>query len=635
MGLENMKNQSFPHFGMDEWESQAVDSLKGKAIETFQATTYENIKLKPLYTQEDVRNVSQFPGGTDYRRGADPLGYFGHNWKVAQRLSYRTAEELKEKLVQALSHGQNALSFELSDEFFSQDHFMADLLTEVFKKYPFAMDANEYQKKFLTSLEIVAKTAEDRAKVTGYIGSDPLSSFAVQGSIPTNPDAFFTQWSETVRQANEKFPGLRTILINTAPYHNGGANAIQELGIALASGVYYIQLLLDKGMELEEAFAKVIFNFSIGTNFFIEIAKLRAARIVWNKIGEVYGVDEKSRGMQIAAETSRMTQTVFDPYVNILRSGNEAFAAVLGGIQYLHVRSFDDIIGSNSFSDRIARNTQLILQQEAHLQQVIDPAGGSWYVEALTQELAEQAWAFFQEIETSGGMIAALKSNWIQEKIAAVHEKRQHDIFTRNKMIVGTNMFVNLKANETISEEKGAELPQSGNDQYERMSIPSIPQTRLSEPYESLRKRSAALKQKAGVEPEVALICLGSLKQYKPRLDFVKGFLAAGGINVVASDSVLSPEMAKEFLEAQSCKHVCICGSNDLYPTLGFEIVKLIKGEFLDWTTYLAGLPEKQEQSKWKEAGLKQFFYAGSNCYEALSAILSEMEVSIREQAQA
>ncbi len=435
-----------------------------------------------------------------------------------------------------------------------------------------------------------------------------------------------------MKKANKKLPNLRTVLVNSTPYHNGGANAVQELGIAAAAGVFYLESL--SGLDVEQVLNKLVFNFSIGSNYFMEIAKLRAARIIWNKIAEAYGAKEPSRGMQIAAETSLFSKTVYDPYVNLLREGNEAFAAVVGGIQYLHVNSFDKITGSSPFSERIARNMQLILQEEAQLKKVIDPAGGSWYVEQLTNELAQKAWAFFQEIEENGGILAVLKTNWLQNKISAVYEKRKHDIFTRKQSIIGTNVYANL--DETVSKNKNIQTTTcTATSQKEGVSIQGIPQLRLSQPFEGLRKRAEELNEKSGVQPLVGLICLGTLKQHKARLDFVRGFLSAGGVTVHTSEPVHTVEEALVFVTKSTTKHFCICGTNEQYDVLGIEVLQSIKAKFADRTIYLAGLPDKEDQMKWIENGLKQFIHVKSNCFETLSFILSEMEESLNEQIQA
>jgi methylmalonyl-CoA mutase len=632
MKLTEMKGQSFPIYKLDEWKKIAEESLKGKPLELLQRTTYENIVLKPLYTSEDHKINSQFPGEGDYRRGINPLGYLSNNWKIAQRLSHTSLEELKEKLKNALENGQTALSFDLSKDMIEADGFLERLIGEHFRQFPLAVDAGGYQAEVLFALAKVAQSREDQEKVTGYVAADPLSEIPVNGLLPDDFSSILKDFSKNLQKANNHLPNLRTVLVNTTPYHNGGANAIQELGIAAATGVFYLDSLDE--FDAEQIMKKLIFNFSIGSNYFMEIAKLRAARTIWNKIAEAYGVNENSRGMHIAAETSLFTKTVFDPYVNLLRGGNEAFAAVVGGVQYLHVTPFDQLTGSNSFSDRIARNIQLILQEESHLTKVIDPAGGSWYIEQLTNELAQKGWAFFQEIEAMGGILEALKGNWLQAKITDVYEKRKQDIFTRKQSIVGTNVYANL-ADIVPENIEQATKPADSQKEDLSISIAQVPQLRLSMPYEGLRKRADELKRKSGKIPSVGLICLGSLKQHKARLDFVRGFLSAGGVTVHASEPIHSVEKAVDFVSKSQTNHFCICGTNELYQTLGLEILQTIQDKFPDRSIYLAGLPEQDDQVIWTENGVKQFIHIKSNCFESLSSILKEMEVSANEEIQA
>jgi methylmalonyl-CoA mutase len=632
MKLTEMKEQSFPNCRWDEWKKVAEGSLKGKPLEALQRTTYENIVLKPLYISEDHKTISQYPGEEDFRRGVNPLGYLTNNWKIAQCLSETNLQELKEKLKTAIESGQSAISFGVSKEMIEANGFLKELVGEYYRQYPFAMDAGGYQADVINALENIAQSQEDQAKITGYVAADPLAEITVTGSLPDNFSDFLKEFSKSLHKAHENFPNLRTLLVNTTTYHNGGANAIQELGIAAAEGVFYLDSL--EALEAEKTMNKLIFKFSIGSNYFMEIAKLRAARIIWNKVAEAYGVNENSCAMHIAAETSMFTKTVFDPYVNLLRGGNEAFAAVVGGVQYLHVAPFDQLTGSNSFSDRIARNIQLILQEEAHLTKVVDPAGGSWYIEQLTNELAQKGWQFFQEIEAVGGILEALKTNWLQTKIADVYEKRKLDIFTRKQSIVGTNVYANLADNVPENINKAQNPAQSQKEDL-TIAITPIPQLRLSHPYEGLRKRADELKQKSGKVPCVGLICIGSLKEHKARLDFVRGFLSAGGVTIQASEPIHSVEEALEFVSKSETSHFCICGTNDLYQTLGIEILQAIKAKLAEQSIYLAGLPAQDDQVNWTENGLKQFIHVKSNCFESLSSILSEMEVSANEQIQA
>lgn len=600
----------FPPATTESWKQKAEETLKGKPVDTLSKNTYEEIRLKPLYTKEDLENkiVSEIPGFEDYRRGINPLGYATNDWKIAQTIPAGNVEEMKELLVTSFQKGQTAISFELSEKVLVE---IPSILADVFASYPFSVNAKQYQADLLTLVQQLAEENSKSAEVTGYIGFDPVAT-AVETGVEM--DAAYDQWAKTIGYHAEKLPNLKTILVDTTPYHNGGANAIQELAIALATGVEHIQRLTERGIRLETVLEKMVFKFAIGSNFFMEMSKLRAARLLWSKLTEAYQAVPSLRKLVISAETSQFTKTKYDPYVNLLRAGNEAFAAILGGIQFLHVSPFNEPEGHvTAFSDRIARNTQLVLKEEAHLKNVIDPAGGSWYIESVTNELAEKAWALFLEIDEKGGLVSTLRSNWLQEQILAVKEKRQKDIFTRKQSIIGTNIYANLQDQPlqvTATTSVAADV-----------AIQPIVQDRLAQPYENLRNRAEALK----AEGAVGLICLGELKQHKARADFITGFVAPGGIKTIQSESVSSIESAFAFVESNSLSHYCVCGSNDQYNEVGSEFAAKLKAQYPNVTLYLAGAVENE--SEWREAGISEFITVKSNCYQTLAQLIDEMEV--------
>ncbi|MFF2448675.1 methylmalonyl-CoA mutase family protein [Neobacillus sp. NPDC058068] len=625
--LEKIKDQSFSLKTKDDWIEKAEKSLKGKTVESFQTTTYENIVLKPLYTRQDEQSVPEFPGGSDFRRGIFPLGYRTNEWKAAQRITYQTTEELRDKLHLSFEKGQSAISFDVKQVLFEAEESLQNILDKSYQQYPFTINTKDLQTEFLAAIADL----DDCDQISGYIGSDPIALFAEEGHIS---EEFFKNWVKNVQQSNGKFPNLRTVLIDTVPYHNGGANAVQELGIAMAEGVYYLENLQEYGMELEEILAKMVFQFAIGSNYFMEIAKLRAARVLWNRITDLYGAKEEVRGMMIAAETSSFTKTVHDPHVNLLRAGNEAFAAVIGGVQYLHVSPFNELIGETAFSERIARNIQLLLKEEAHLKTVIDPAGGSWYVEALTNQLAEKAWGFFQKVEATGGILEVLKSSWLQQEIAAVYEKRNMDIQTRKQSIIGTNVYTNLDEN-VQNKLRLKDKPYFVKEENSLIEIEAVQPKRLARPFEELRIKAMRLEEKLAASPSVGMLCLGDLKHHKARLDFMKGFFAAGGIKTVKSKPIVSLGNASQFVSELPAKYVCFCGTNDQYETIGHEILAVLKAEFPERIFYLAGLPEKEYQSQWISEGITQFIHLKSNCYETNTNILNELEVNTIEETKA
>lgn len=600
-----MMSETFETQTISNWKQKAEEALKGKSIDSLLTNTYEGIQLKPLYTKVDIepKHISQFPGQRDFRRGTNSLGYLTQEWRIAQRMDATEGEDLKEKLLIALEKGQTALAFSVDNISLNEFH---QLIEGLYSKYPFSINANNKQIEILKTL----LTLPNHDAISGYISSDPLAEAVINDSHLDN--VVSENWAEVLKAANESMPNLRTILVNTSIYHCAGANAVQELAIALSTGVYYIDMLLKQGISLEAVLQSMVFKFSIGANFFMEIAKLRAARILWAKIAESYGAKTADQKMIISAETSAFTKTAYDPYVNLLRAGNEAFAAVIGGVQYLHVSPFNEPEGSSTaFSERIARNTQLILKSEAHLQKLADPAGGSWYVESLTNELAEKSWALFLQIEEEGGLIQALKTGWIQEQIGSVFAKRQQDTFNRKKSIIGTNMYANLN-DKPLSVQKNK-------------SATALPQVRLSVPFERLRYMAEEI-DKLGRTPTVGLICLGELKEHKARMDFVAGLFATGGIHSVNSESIENVDSALRFVKESALHHYVLCGTDKQYDAAAMEITRAINENYPDKKIFLAGLPEKDRQVQLERAGVREFIHLRSNCYEILSTLLSEME---------
>jgi len=611
-----MMDYSFSQQTVETWQKKAEEALQGKSIDSLSRETYENIQLKPLYTKEDVNEkpLSQFPGSGDFRRGSKPSGYIRNPWEVAQRIVAENPEDFKEKLKDSISKGQSAIAFIPSVSIVKE---LPELIADYYQSYPFSVNGAQFQNEIIYGITAL----QNSEKISGYVGKDPISLFAKQGGEKNHLDSIYDRLAETIQAASSACPRLKTLLVDTSVYHNGGSHAVQELAIALSTAVYHIEQLKSRGMRIKDILSKLVFHFSVGSQFFMEIAKLRAARSVWSKIVEAYDAAPEAEGkMVISAETSWHTKTAYDPYVNILRASNEAFAAVLGGIQFLHVSPFNEPEGrATLFSNRIARNTQLILKDEAHLSAVIDPAGGSWYVESLTNQLMEKAWNLFLEIEEKGGILTALQSNWLQEQIKEVAIKRQKDIFSRKQSIVGTNKYADLGS-------LSLNVKFTENLKLLSDTVHPVQQMRLAEPYEKLRKRAEKLA-KEKTSPAVGLVCLGKLKNYKARADFISDILAPGGIKTVKGQRMEQTKDALNFVDETKLQHYILCGSDDDYKALGLEIVKAIKSNFPQVKLYLAGLPEESDQITLLDNGISQFIHLKSICYEITASILAEMEV--------
>ncbi|WP_226673088.1 methylmalonyl-CoA mutase family protein [Rossellomorea aquimaris] len=590
MKLSDMKGQSFSRRTLTEWQEAAEKALKGKGVHSLHTNTYENIDLKPLYTEEDVPNRDRVK---DYIPNVEGKLERASKWFIAQSIKRDSWEELTIAVKDALSRGQNCLSFSIGN-LKHEEHFYPFLKEMIGSDTPvFILD----QKTSLAIVEI--GEAHELKGLHGIFGFDPLSEgeWLDEGRLE--------EWMKVVEEADKCLPEVKTIIVNSAPFHNKGASATQELAFALSEGVTYIETLLEKGWTLEKATEKMHFHFSIGSHFFMEIAKIRAFKKLWQEVLSCYGIarDLTSRAISISAETSRFNKSTLDPYVNMLRSGGEAFSAILAGVDYLVVAPFNEVSGNvNSFSERIARNTQLILGEEAHLDKVIDPGGGSYYVEWLSEEVGKLAWKEFQQIDAKGGMLVSLKDGSIENQMNRVRDARIHDLATRKNSMIGTNIYANLE--ETLTDP------------------PSTSGERLSLPFEGLRRRA----QKSTRKPVAGLIGLGELKTHKPRADFVKGFLATGGIHAHQSKECMSKEDILHFVEETRYPYYVVCGKDEEYHDQLPMIVESIHVIDADIVIDIAGKIPDEKRNKWERMGLNGSIYNKQNILKKVDELLTIWE---------
>ncbi len=603
-----MKHATFPLWQEKDWTEKSEQSLKGKKVEQLINHTYEQIKLKPLYFKKE-QHCSQYPGVQDYRRGIDSYRGQKHPWRIAQTLQASSANELKDKMDAAIKAGQSAVSFSVREDISYQSIFQ-----EFAVRFPICLHAKKNQQsKLVSELCSIKEISDD---VQGFIATDPLAQLASEGYLEESVNDVYDELATNIQITSQKFPELKTILVDTSPYHNGGANAVQEIAISLATAVFHLEELSNRNLPIATILSKYIFRFSVGANFFMEIAKLRAARKLWSELVKAYGGSTEDQKMVISARTSSFTKTVYDPYVNLLRSSNEAFAAVIGGVQYLHVSPYNELEGNGGeFSERIARNSQLILKEEALLCKTHDPSGGSWYIEELTDEIANKAWALFLQIDDSGGMLSSLVDGEIQSQISKVWENRKNDSFTRQQSIIGTNTYANLQ-----DQPLKLCVQQKATPEAVAIKIPELKQARLSEPYENLRRMSERLEQK----PVVGVICIGGFKQFKPQADFIAGFLAPGGIVTEKSEETDSWKQIQKYIDSSNYSTYCLCGAYGEFEEWGLAIVKEFHTIYPEKRLYLAGLPEHKDV--WLQTGVKGFFHRKSNCYDSLLSLLTEME---------
>ena len=454
---------------INRWKTLANKELKDKTIDSLNWLTPEDIIIKPLYTENDLENINhlnELPGLDSYSRGPRATMYAGRPWTVRQYAGFSTAEESNAFYRKNLEAGQKGISvaFDLpTHRGYDSDH--PRVLGDV-GKAGVAIDSVEDMKILFSNIPldkmsvsmtmngavipimanfIVAAEEQGVAKssLTGTIQNDILKEFMVRNTYIYPPEPSMRIVSDIIEYTSKEMPKFNSISISGYHMHEAGANLVQELAFTLADGKEYVKAALSKGMDIDAFAGRLSFFFAIGMNFFMEVAKLRAARILWSKIMKEFNPKKPSSSLlRVHCQTSGVSLQEKDPYNNIVRTSYEALAATLGGTQSLHTNAFDEAMGlPTEFSSRIARNTQLIMQEELGITKVIDPLAGSYYVENLTNELTQKAWELIQEVENLGGMTEAVSAGLPKSRIEESAAKKQAAIDQGLEVIVGVNKY--------------------------------------------------------------------------------------------------------------------------------------------------------------------------------------------------
>ncbi|WP_102345663.1 methylmalonyl-CoA mutase family protein [Bacillus sp. Marseille-P3661] len=706
MTIENEKKFNlkpfceFPFPTEQAWQETAEQSLKGTSFNKLFTKTYEGIQLKPLYIRKDIENlahISDLPGEGSYVRGTSRVKSVENPWEIAQELTGKSPKEFNKALVNDLARGQTMINLvvdEATQQGLDSDQVdqeqvgkngipisTIDDIAEAFK----SIDLNK-NKLFMqtgistapllaTLIAYLKRNGQKPNEMKALIGIDPIGFLIAKGESPLGVEHMYNLMAQLVQWSNLHAPKIKTIYVQGEPYQNAGGSSTEELGFVLATAVEYISEMLKRGLLIDEVASKFYFSFSVGSNVFMEIAKLRAARMLWSKIVKAFGGNEDSQKMYIHARTSNWTKTVYDPYVNMLRATTEAFAGAVGGADSMHVSPFDEAIRpADSFSRRIARNTQIILQEESYLNQVIDPAGGSWYIESLTNEVAEKAWTILQDIERTGGMFQSVKTGLVQQTVSRTASQKRKSIEHRKDRIVGTNMYPNIEEKPLLEKEKASDFIDSRvselkekkalNQEFVKKNLETVKTAlnnnenimsyliaaaengvsigqmisalssncegcqlekllsqRSAEPFEQLRKKSEQYKEKNGQFPQIFFINIGPIAKHKARADFATGFFAAGGFESVIKNGFETVDEAIHAALSANTDTVIICGADDQYPEFVPAVASKLKANRPNIYIMLAGKPGIDLENDFVSAGVDEFIHVKSNCYATLARL--------------
>lgn len=675
----------------DEWKAAAIAALKGAPFEKKMLTkTYEGITLNPIYTKDDVRSLEnskkEFPGFAPFARSADFGGYKANPWKISQNIPYPNPAEFNKAALEDLKRGQNAINIYVNRNSFrsgvAQEKSCGMLIggygciEAAFKgvdltAVPVYFDAGSAAPAVAAVFYNYCKDNNiDAREIEGAFGFDPIGDLVKYGSLSKPLSWHYDAMAEFVKFCSREFPKMRPIGVNAATYHNAGSNAVQDCAYALATGVEYLRAMIEKGMNVNLAARSIRFSFAVGANFFMEISKLRVFRMLWSKAVKEFGGDEESQRAEIHVLTSLRNKTKFDPNVNMLRNTTEALSAALGGANSLHVAYYDHAYGlPEDFSRRISRNTQIVLQEEAHLLDTIDPAAGSYYIEVLSSVLAEKSWDLFVEIEKLDGFSGALVSGAPQAWTEEVAAKRQANLSSRADTLLGTNKYPNPleKPIENVRDmssyfaEFDKMMNEKGKDKnYDAlinahgwdvemqllldtlkkgeplravceavfghsiaMEVKPMELRRDAAFFEAIREKSEAVKAKNGKAPEIHLINFGALRDFKARADFASDFFKVGGFEIVSTDGFKDVASAVAAAKSISPKVAVICSTDDKYTEFVPEFAKTMKATAPHTTLVLAGFPQDKVE-EYRAAGVDEFIHVKANISEILTKLQSE-----------
>ena len=611
--MANSKERLFADFApvsTQEWLDKINADLKGADFEKKLVwKTNEGFKVKPFYRKEDLENLKTteaLPGEFPYLRGVKKSD---NAWFVRQDIKVECPKEANAKVLDLLNKGVDSIGFNINKK---------DLCPEYIETLLEGVCAECVELNFSTCqgatvmlagllVEYFTRKGYDLSKLQGSINYDPMGKMLAKGKDMSN----YIVAAKTLVEIMKALPKYRCITVNAIELNNAGSYISQELGYALAWGNEYLNALVEAGVDATEAARKIKFNFGISSNYFLEIAKFRAARMLWANIVKQYEPKcDCACKMKAHAETSTFNLTLFDAHVNMLRTQTEAMSAALAGVDSITVSPFDKAYQvPDDFSERIARNQQLLLKEECHFDKVVDPAAGSYYIENLTVSIAQQAWSLFLEVEEAGGMMEAIKAGKVQEAVNASNKARHEAVSKRREILLGTNQYPNFTE---LSEGKAPMTCTcccgGGEHQCEK-PIATLNTARAASEFEALRLET----ENSGKRPKAFMLTIGNLAMRQARAQFSCNFLACAGYEVIDNLGFPTVEEGVEAAMKAGADIVVLCSSDDEYAEYAIPAYQAVNGRAM---FIVAGAPACMDDLK--AAGIENFIHVRCNVLETL-----------------
>lgn len=596
----------FPPVSTEEWRAKVEADLKGAPFEKKLVwRTNEGFNVQPMYRAEEIKDLKttdSLPGEFPYVRGT----HAGNDWLTRQEIVADSAEAANAVALDVLNKGVTSLGFTVKEATAEE---VAALLKDIHLP---AVEVNFTccPRKAVELAKVLVSYLKEKGVENEFKGSIDFNPYRrpLRHGEPFKGDiaAVATELVTEVRDV----PGLKVLAVDSVMLEDAGAYIYQELGYALAWGAEWLTMLTEADVDADEVARRIKFNMGVSSNYFMEIAKFRAARMLWAQIVKKYEVADEDCKMTVHAVTSRFNQTLYDAYVNLLRSQTECMSAALAGVDSITVTPFDTPYKKpDDFSERIARNQQFLLKEESHLDKVVDPAGGSYYVETLTVAIAEQAWKVFLAVEEAGGFLAQVNDGSVQKVIRETSEKRHTDVARRKEFLLGTNQFPNI--NEMAAEkiiEGGGSVCSCGHS-HEESTEAGLPTSRAASDFEALRLATEA----SPVRPKVFMLTIGNLAMRLARAQFSTNFFGCAGYEIIDNLGFDTVEQGVDAALAAGADVVVLCSSDEEYATLAPEAFKYLAGraEFV-----VAGAPECMDDLK--AQGINDYVHIRCNVLDVL-----------------
>ncbi len=609
----------FPPVSTQEWEDTIIKDLKGADYEKKLVwKTPEGFKVKPYYREEDLKDLAYLqsnPAEFPYIRGNSSTN---NDWEIRQDISESEISKINAIAVDAVKRGAQSVGLNVKNV-----KTLADL-TSLLKN----IDLTKVGVHFLKS----ANYAEFLKLFVDYLQANKIATNEVHGSInfdffayALKHGSFHASLEENVKETKALFdtfasvlPNFHLLTVNAQILHNAGATAVQELGYGLNWANEYLCLLTDAGLDVNTIAKCMTLHVSVGSNYFMEIAKIRAARMLWANV--LKGHNATYTQVFVHASTSKWNKSVFDPNVNMLRTTTESMSAALGGANSIHVDAYDHPFKpADDFSARIARNQQIILKEESYFDKIVDPASGSYYIENLTDAIAQHAWKLFQDVENKGGFVAAFKSGEIQDAIENTAKQRDLDIANRKTIVLGTNQYPNQ--HETMLEK--ISVKDSCTSTHSVGEYKKLHTYRGSQAFEDLRLATEKAVKSGKKKPLVFLLTYGNLAMRKARSGFALNFLGCAGYEIMDNAGFKTPEEGANAALSAKADIVVLCSSDEEYPELVNGVCALLKGKA---NITLAGHPGENLEA-FKAAGVDEFIHVRSNLIDTLTGYQKQLGI--------